>query len=113
MKPTIVFDRAEIVRQSSGPEKVVLIGKDQAGKTHDFELELPRGAAESYVRELGFEGWFVREPGELKRQRTERRVEGQVESYVTSAGERTVLTVQSPEYDQEAAAAIESTRAGG
>jgi hypothetical protein len=112
MKPRVEFDFAEIVRSTSGPESVVLVGRDQTGQKHDFNLVLPKGGGEPYVRALGFDGWFVREPGQLKRVRTERTFEGQVESYMTKDGVRTVITSQSPEYDQAAAEEIEKLRAG-
>jgi len=104
--PTIQFTSAQLTRPDAGPESVVLVGTDQTGKTHDFELQLPRGHGEAYIRDLGFEKWLSREPGPLLVQRNGREYAGMVDVHVTADGARVILTKQAVGYDKAAAAKV-------
>jgi hypothetical protein len=62
MKPTIVFDTAQVTRQESGPDIVEIVGTDAKGSTRKFDAFVPRGGGDAYLFDLGFTEFTLYRP---------------------------------------------------
>ncbi len=97
---TINFTSALLQRPASGPEIVEVSGTHANGKTYSFQLDVPQGAGEQWLKDLGFREWTERAQGTLVMSRTRREFDGPVESAVSESGaKRVILTPQAKGYD--------------